>query len=61
MPDLFGITVLEQIACAEREVAMRKRAYPRFVENGNIRQDKADREIEVMESIVETLKQLKGD
>ena len=55
MSDMFGITVLEQIECARREVAMRKRVYPRWVANGKMKQNKADLEIEIMESIVDLL------
>lgn len=57
MPDLFApgdkITFRDKEACAKRELAYRKRVYPRWVEAGKLRRDVADREIEVMTAIVE--------
>jgi hypothetical protein len=50
------IPIGEQIACAERELALRRAAYPRFVANKRMTQDKADHEIAAMEAIVDTLK-----
>lgn len=44
-----------QIACAQREVGMRKRVYPKWVVSGKMQQSKADEEIATMEDIVETL------
>lgn len=52
----IGLT--EQVACAEREVAMRRRVYPRWVEAKKMTQQKADHEIAAMEKIAETLKTL---
>lgn len=45
----------EQIACVKREIAMRERVYPRFIESGKLKQQKADREIEAMKAVLETL------
>ena len=45
-------TTAEKIACLKREVAMRERNYPRWVENKRMRQDQADREIRVMKAIL---------
>lgn len=36
---------------AQREVAMRRRVYPRWVEAGRMNQANADRQIEVMQEI----------
>lgn len=35
-----------------REIRMRKRLYPRWVEKGTMKQDDADHEIAVMEAIL---------
>ena len=50
----------DMIRCADREVAMRRRVYPRWVEDGRMRQEKADHEIECMEAIAEKLKNIAG-
>lgn len=39
-------------ACIEREIKMRKRVYPRWVEKGTMTQAQADREIATMEAIL---------
>lgn len=44
-----------QIACVEREVKMRHRVYPRWVEAGRMTQAKADAEIRTMEAVHATL------
>lgn len=48
-------TLQEQIACVEREIAMRVRVYPHWVRGGRLKQDKADREIETMRAVLATL------
>jgi len=52
-------TLTEQIASVEREIAMRKHVYPRWVEDGRYTQQKADHEIECMESVLRTLRAVK--
>ena len=47
------ITDQDKLACAEREVKMRRRVYPRWIAAGKMTQAKADHEIAVMESIAE--------
>jgi hypothetical protein len=39
--------------CAVRELAMRRGVYPKFVRSGRMTQEQADREIAMMEAIVE--------
>lgn len=46
-------TALEKFGEARREVAMRRRVYPHFVERGKLKQEDADRQIAVMEAIAE--------
>jgi hypothetical protein len=41
----------EKLQCIEREVALRRSAYPRFISSGKLKQEKADREIAVMEAV----------
>ena len=53
------MTIDDMIKCAEREVGMRERVYPRWVEAKKMSQAKADSEIATMKAIVEFLKQHK--
>jgi hypothetical protein len=45
------ITNREKAECAEREVKQRRRVYPRFVADGRMTQDFADKQIATMEAI----------
>tara|TARA_B100000029_G_scaffold280234_1_gene274349 strand:+ start:115 stop:312 length:198 start_codon:yes stop_codon:yes gene_type:complete len=49
------ITIEEQIKCVEREIATRRRTFPRLVELGRMRPEMADREIAGMEAVKATL------
>lgn len=53
------MTLDEMIKEADREVAMRKKHYPRFVEQGKISQLDANYRLEVMQWIADTLRDLK--
>ncbi|HET6943347.1 MAG TPA: hypothetical protein VFH89_14420 [Sphingomicrobium sp.] len=56
MADLFGerpITYADKEACVRRELAFRRRLYPRWVEQRKVTQEEADREIETMSAIVD--------
>lgn len=53
------MTIDDMIKCAEREVGMRERVYPRWVEAKKMSQAKADSEIATMKAIVEFLKKHK--
>jgi hypothetical protein len=56
------ISYADQLACVVRELAMRRRVYPRWVESGKMTQAKADLEIRAMEAVAETLRGLElGD
>lgn len=46
------------LAEAKEELAIRKRAYPKWVADGRMTQEKADRKIQRMQEIVETLDML---
>lgn len=49
-----------QIAAAERELALRRRVYPRWVAAGKMKNEKAVAETAAMTAIVETLKGLRA-
>lgn len=55
MPDID-----EQIACIVREIAMRQRVYPRFIERGTLSKEKAAKELRVMSEVLGTLKEVKA-
>ena len=50
------ISIDDQIACVAREIAMRRRVYRKRVESFQMDGDHAEREIETMEAVLETLK-----
>ena len=56
MTDLLPITRQDMLGCAERELEMRRKVYPRWVSAGKMKQAKADREIELMAAIVNELR-----
>lgn len=55
------VSIQRQIACVEREIALRRRAYPRWVRAGRMTQRDADRELAEMESVLATLRGLKAE
>jgi hypothetical protein len=52
---MASITLEQQIASVKREIAMRERVYPRWVESGRLVQVRADHEIAAMKAVLETL------
>lgn len=52
------ITIEDQIKAVEREINMRRRVYPKWVENKRMSQEKADKEIAAMQAVLETLKEV---
>jgi hypothetical protein len=44
------------IKCVEREIGMRKRVYPNWVEKKRMSQEKADLEIRTMTAVLDQLK-----
>lgn len=44
-------TAYNKLECARREVGMRRRVYPAWVENGRMSKEKAEEEIALMEAI----------
>ncbi len=49
---MTGFSTDEKRAAIEREIKMRKRVYPRWVSEGRMKAEDADREIRVMEAIL---------
>lgn len=50
------IPITEQIRAVEREIAMRERVYPTWVQNKRMTQRKADDELAAMRAVLETLR-----
>lgn len=46
------VTAKDKLACARRELAMRRKAYPNWIQQRRMTQVDADREIEIMAAIV---------
>jgi hypothetical protein len=53
------IPLSDQITCVEREIAMRRRVYPRWTAAGKMKPEAAEREINVMSAVLMTLKGLR--
>ncbi len=51
-------TIVEQIACLKRELAMRGHVYPRRVADGKMKQAQADHEIACMTGALHNLEDL---
>lgn len=52
----MNYTLNEQYLEVQRELAMRKRLYPQWVERGTLTELKADRQIGCMEAVLETIR-----
>lgn len=55
----FEVTIDDMIKCAERELKLRRRVYPRLIADGKLSQDFADHQTIAMEAIVALLKKRK--
>jgi hypothetical protein len=51
MAELFPISVQEMIREVEREIMLRRRVYPGWVAAKRLSQDKADKQIAIMEAV----------
>ena len=51
----MNIPIAAQIESVRREIAMRRRVYPRWIEHERMTQRKADDEIAAMEAVLATL------
>jgi hypothetical protein len=54
------IDLEQQLACVRREIGMRRRVYPRWVQAGRMSQAAADREIATMEAVLDTLTKVRS-
>ncbi len=50
-----NFTLKQQIDCARREIAMREKLYPEWVQQKRLKPEKADYELGCMKAILETL------
>lgn len=57
--ELFPIPLAEQIQCVEREIALRKRVYPRRVSDRKMSQAQADKQLAAMTAVLDTLLHLR--
>ena len=55
----MDVPLTEQIRCAERELDNRRRFYQKAVDQGRLELVEAEYEIDAMEAIVKTLKNVK--
>jgi hypothetical protein len=58
-PPSEGLGRAEQIAEISREIAVRKRVYPTWVKDGRLTQERADRQIALLEAVVISLSEPK--
>lgn len=54
------ITDIEKLACLKRELAMRKKVYPRWVADQRMRPEKADYELAVLQAIIDEYQEKVG-
>lgn len=52
------VPIAAQMECVRRELAMRRRVYPRWVQQERMTQKKADDELAAMEAVLATLQQI---
>lgn len=57
---MTAVPLADQIAAVRREIALRRRVYPKWVEAGRMKAEAADREIAAMQAVLDTLQQLAG-
>lgn len=55
----MNITLDEQIDCVRREISMRRRVYPRWIDAWRMTEERADHEIAAMEAVLATLESLR--
>lgn len=55
------MNINQQIKTVQREIAMRKRVYPRWVSQGKMTKAKAEHEIKAMEAVHQTLVDLASE
>lgn len=58
MADSPQVPMTEQFLCVQREITMRERVYPRWIEAGRMTAKKAEHEIRSMKAVLVTLEKL---
>lgn len=53
------VPLSDQVDCVRREIAQRRRVYPRLIERGKMTQVAADREIARMEAVLASIEKLR--
>jgi hypothetical protein len=61
MTELYSISMADKIACVEREIKLRMKVFGRLVSTGAIREEKAEREIAIMQAIMQDYLQKASD
>jgi hypothetical protein len=61
MTDMFPCTIEEQIAEVERELELRRRNYPRWVEAKKMSQNASDLHMRRMAGVLNTLRMVKAE
>lgn len=56
---MSGIPIGDQIECVKREIAMRERVYPTWVDRRRMSKEQADRELGRMRAVLATLQRIK--
>lgn len=51
-------SLVDQLSCVRRELALRRSAYPGFIRNGRMTREKAQHEIECMEAVEASIRKL---
>jgi hypothetical protein len=54
------VSIQDQLKCVRRELTMRERVYGRRVEAGKMTPGQAQREIDAMQAVVETLQRIEA-
>lgn len=54
-------SIADLVECAKRELALRQRVYPKWVESGRLDARKADHEVECMQHIVSRLEKIRDE
>lgn len=57
----MNITLEEQYLEVQREIAMRRRCYPRWIDQGTLSEAKAGRQLRTMEAVLETIRKARQD
>lgn len=61
LKSMSAVPLDDQIAAVKREVGMRRRVYPRWIEANKMTHQKAEQEIAAMEAVQSTLEQLRDE